>query len=75
MNTLLPKSFCFLEHFASQLILLNTFYFLTHFTPKHTLLLSTLCTSAHFDPQHTIITGALCSLENFALSVPGSKGC
>ena len=63
MNTLLPKSFCSLEHFASQLTLLNTFYSLTHFTPQHTLHLSTLWSLAHF-----LITGSLCS-------IPGSKGC
>ena len=66
MNTLVPKSFCSLEHFASQLTLhLNTFYSLAHFTLWHTLLLSTLCTSTHFDPQHILIKVALCSLEHF----------
>ena len=37
IKTLLPKSFCSLEHFASQLTLLNTFYSLTHFTAQYTL--------------------------------------
>ena len=81
-NTLFPKSFCSLEHFALQLLCIPT-----HFTPCHTLLLSTLYFSAHFNPQHTLIIGVLFFLEHITpwntllpgtlcfLSVPGSKGC
>ena len=87
MNTLLPKSFCSLEHFASQLtLLLNTVYSLTLFTPQHTLLLGSTTS------RNTLLPGTLYSLEHFTpwntlsyvfqrakgskkQSVPGSKEC
>ena len=75
MNTLLPKSFCSLEHCTSKLtLLLNT---LTYW---HTLLLSTLCSQEHFAPwntsseqsmlRRTICQGGKCSREQ---SVQGSR--
>ena len=62
INTLLPKLFCSLEHFASQLTLhFNTFYYLTHFTPQHTLM--------------TVCSLELFALWNTLLPETGSKGC
>ena len=65
MNNLLPKSFCSLEHFASQLTLLsNTLYYLNHFTP---LLPGTFCTN-----ESNWIQGAKCSKKQ---SDPEGKMC
>ena len=49
MQTLLPRSFCFLEHFASKL----------------TLLINTLCSSSHFAPGNTLLFRTLYSLKHF----------
>ena len=68
MNTLLPKSFCSLEHFASQLTLLSTLYSSAHFAPQHTLITGVLCSLEHFALWNNLLPGTLYFLEHFALS-------
>ena len=71
-HPLLPRSFCFMEHFTSNCLgsqltqLLNTLNGMTHFTPLHILLLSIFCSqeysSAHFASCNTQLLGTLCFL-------------
>ena len=63
-HTLLPRSFCSLEHFISKW--LGTLCFPTYFAPQHTLLPDILYSSAHFIPQHTLLPGILFSSAHFA---------
>ena len=60
MNTFLPKSFCSLEHFASQLTLLSTLCTSAHFNHRSTLLHGTLCSLEHLTPWNTLLPGTLC---------------
>ena len=70
-HTLLPKSFCSLEHFTSKW--LGALCFTTHFAPQNTLLPDILYSSAHFAPKtlfssehfaswNTLLTRTLCFL-------------
>ena len=71
-HPLLPRSFCFMEHFTSNCLgsqltqLLNTLNGMTHFTPLHILLLSIFCSqeysSAHFASCNTQLLRTLCFL-------------
>ena len=63
-HTLLPRSFCSLEHFISKW--LGTLCFPTYFAPQHNLLPDTLYSSAHFTSQHTLLPGILFSSAHFA---------
>ena len=84
-HTLLPRSFCSLEHFTLKW--LGALCFTTHFAPQHTLppdtlyfsaqilLLSTLCSQEYFSLQHILLHGTLRFLEHFVFCLPGSKGC
>ena len=89
-HTLLPRSFCSLEHFTSKW--LGTLCSPTHFAPQHTLLVTTLYSSAHFASWNTLLPRTLwflCSREQSMLrrtfykgakcskeqSIPGSKKC
>ena len=69
-HTLLPKSFCSLEHFTSKW--LGALCFTTHFAPQHTLLSDTFYSSAqfyswaHFAPSNAFLFRTLCFMEHFA---------
>ena len=63
-HTLLPRSFCSLEHFTSKWF--GTLCFPTHFAPQQTLFPDTLYSSAHFAHRNTFLLSTLCFMEHFA---------